>query len=95
MRRSFKCLSFYFIVSTCLFNIYIFYQLHIQREDSNEHQQPRFHGFFNSIIKKKNNNEFLVLDWTANQHIFQEKDPIECKLYLFRSNIFKKTVTIK
>lgn len=30
----------------------------------------------------KNSNEFLVLDWTGQQHIFREQDPIKCK-FLF------------
>jgi ABC-type nickel/cobalt efflux system permease component RcnA len=34
----------------------------------------------------KTTNEFLILDWTGHQHIFQEQDPIKCKLMLENIN---------
>ncbi|CAF3750420.1 unnamed protein product [Rotaria sp. Silwood1] len=62
MRSSLKCLSFYFIISTALLNLYFFSQLHVEQ----------------AIHKQKSNHEFLVLDWTAKAHIFKEQDPIHC-----------------
>ncbi|CAF1352470.1 unnamed protein product, partial [Adineta steineri] len=61
---------------TILINIYIFSQFHIESKDLIDHvnynkqQEPFF--------SKKNDNDFLVLDWTATQHIFKEQDPIKC-----------------
>lgn len=36
-----------------------------------------------------NTNEFLVLDWTGNQHIFKEKRSIKCKIF-FRLIFYDK-----
>ncbi len=33
--------------------------------------------------RKTNSSEFLVLDWTGNEHIFKEKDLIKCKDFSF------------
>ncbi|CAF4357023.1 unnamed protein product, partial [Adineta steineri] len=38
---------------------------------NNHEQQEQF-------LIKKNDNDFLVLDWTATQHIFKEQDPTKC-----------------
>jgi hypothetical protein len=79
MRISFKRLLFGFIGATILFNLYIFYRFYLQQNHSwnnfdDEHHHQRFRR-----VNQKNHNEFLVLDWTANQHIFKEQDPIQCK----------------
>lgn len=59
----------------------ILHEIHHRKEEPVE--KPS-----NNAFSLKNNNEFLVLDWTGHQHIFREKDPIQCKYRLVvKSNI--------
>jgi hypothetical protein len=79
MRISFKCLLFYFIIFFILLNLYFFSQLYLQQEYLNLNTDNQYHQLFSNNITKNKNNEFLVLDWTGNQHIFKEQDTIQCK----------------
>ncbi|UJR21687.1 hypothetical protein I4U23_024764 [Adineta vaga] len=66
MYKSLKYFVLLFLINIILFNIYLFSQFHLEQEDSihkNYQQQQQ---------------QFLILDWTAKQHIFQEHDQIQC-----------------
>jgi hypothetical protein len=75
MRKLFRRFLFYFFIAIILFDIYILYQVLVETEYSNNN----FNQENKENFKQKNDNEFLVLDWTGNQHIFKEQDPIKCK----------------
>jgi len=92
MRISRNRLLLYFIPSIFLFNLYFFSQFLVQKEYSNnnfnnEHQQQQLHEVLNITVNNKN--EFLVLDWTAHEHLLEEQDPIECK-FIFSLIFFNK-----
>jgi hypothetical protein len=78
MRISLNPLLFYFIGSAFLFNLYLFYQLLVRQEYSNNY----FNTKYELNLTQKNHNEFIVLDWTALRHVFKEEDPIKCKFIL-------------
>ncbi len=81
-----------------------------QHEHHHRHHHPNPNAFFKEInnpdellVDKssntahdlKNSNEFLVLDWTCNKHIFREQDPIKCKFIFSNKNICCHLYTIK
>jgi len=92
MRKLHKQFCFFFSITIILFDIYILYQFLVKEEYSNNNfnqlqQQQENEGIF----EKKYDNEFVVLDWTGNQHIFKEQDPIKCKFIfsiLYKKNSF-------
>ena len=81
MRRSHKYLTYGFLLGTLVFNIYLLLQFHVEKE-------PVLHY-------ESQENQFLILDWTAKYHIFREDEIIQCKFsrmdcerYRFRSRWF-------
>ncbi len=79
MRASIKCLSYYFILILILLNLYIFTQFYDHQDNLNDHIDNQYDKLIFDSIGKVEQNEFWVLDWTGNQHIFREEDPIKCK----------------
>lgn len=77
-------LLFSFIICAFLCNLYFAYQFLVQREYSSnfiDEYKKNLHNASNQLnFYEKKDNEFLVLDWTGRQHIFQEQDPIKCKI---------------
>lgn len=79
-----------FIIFAFLSNLFFVYRYLLEREyitepiDENEEINNEALNIINNNTKttssyKKAPNEFLVLDWSGKEHIFQEPDPIKCK----------------
>jgi len=71
--------------------------------EQQEQQSDNVHDKLNGRREKKlkhsneqnNTNEFLVLDWTGQQHIFREEDPIKCNFsHITRDQCISKFTSI-
>lgn len=74
MKQIFKAIRCYFLIIIPLINFYIF-RWAIFRTDT---QTSITQEIFTEPTEQRNPNEFLILDWTGNDHIFQESDRISC-----------------
>ena len=95
MWKSFKCLAFFCVIVTILSRLYLFFQLYVQQGIPIDYLAKRnYHQSLFDVVNstvdnrhelidyERNNSEFLVLDWTADRHIFQEENLIKCKFLL-------------
>lgn len=63
-----------------LVNLYVVYRLHVEHEVSIiVRVNSRTQALVNETDHRRLPTEFLVLDWTGNQHIFREPDTIPCE----------------
>lgn len=65
MRRLYKYLIYGLLLGTFIFNIYLLLQFRLEEEPVLRYESQQ--------------NQFLILDWTAKSHIFREEESIECK----------------
>ena len=101
MRRSWKRFVPYFIASVVLINFDIFSRVDLSIKDeidgATRQAQNRYADALQPLVerrlKTKADNDFLVLDWTGEQHVFQVPDPIPCKSARLRRSSWYQRIT--